>query len=79
MDEADCDMLMRMAAFGHVRRPGEILDHLRSLAALELKKCAKAALAKVGSAWPQHDFITMNNCGGADRQDSLVKGFTLSI
>jgi putative restriction endonuclease len=34
MDEADRDMLMRMAAFGHVRRLGEIHDHLT---ATELK------------------------------------------
>jgi putative restriction endonuclease len=34
MDEADRDMLIRMAAFGHVRRLGEIHDHL---SATELK------------------------------------------
>src|ERR1700731_4346449 len=34
MDEADRDMLMRMAAFEHVRRLGEVHDHLT---ATELK------------------------------------------
>ena len=34
MDDADRDMIMRMAAFEHVRRLGEVSDHLT---ATELK------------------------------------------
>jgi hypothetical protein len=41
MDEADRDALMRMAAFEHVRRLGEVHDHL---IATDLKMHARTRL-----------------------------------